>query len=87
MDRILIQEITVPSKLPIIVECRNIKHLWIQGLPLSLAYICNWMAASQHMQVIVTHSLMHEHHLITHHLNFKDIPSIEDGSITCIPIG
>ncbi|KAL5477550.1 hypothetical protein EMCRGX_G024361 [Ephydatia muelleri] len=87
VDMILIQEITVPSILPKIVECRTIKHLWIQGLPLGLAYISYWMAASQHMQVIVTHSLMHEHHLITHHLNLKDIPSIEDGSIPCIPIG
>ena len=87
IDMVLIQEIAVPSMLPKIDECKNIKHLWIQGLPLGLAYICNRMAASQHMQVIVTHSLMHEHHLITHHLNLKDIPSIEDGSIPCIPIG
>eukprot|EP00731_Ephydatia_muelleri_P022968 Em0015g551a len=86
-DMVLIQEIAVPSMLPKINECKNIKHLWIQGLPLGLAYICNWMAASQHMRTIVTHSLMHEHHLITHHLNLKDIPSIEDGSIPCIPIG
>ena len=87
VDMVLIQEIAVPSILPQIVESKNIKHLWIQGLPLGLAYISNWMAASQHMQVIVTHSLMHEHLLITHHLNLKDIPSIEDGSIPCIPIG
>eukprot|EP00731_Ephydatia_muelleri_P022936 Em0015g519a len=86
-DMLVIPENIVPSILPKIVECKNIKHLWIQGLPLGLAYISNWMAASQHMQVIVTHSLMHEHHLITHHLNLKDIPSIEDGSIPCIPIG
>ena len=87
-DLLVIPEITVPLILPKIVEHKlSIKHLWIQGLPLGLAYISNWMAASQHMQVIVTHSLMHERHLITHHLNLKDIPSIEDGSIPCIPIG
>eukprot|EP00731_Ephydatia_muelleri_P022965 Em0015g548a len=87
-DLLVIPEITVSLILPKIVEHKlSIKGLWIQGLPLGLAYISNWMAASQHMQVIVTHSLMHERHLITHHLNLKDIPSIEDGSIPCIPIG
>ena len=86
-DLLVISEITVPSILPKIVGCNNIKHLWIQGLPLGLAYISKWMTASQHVQVIVTHSLVHEQHLITHHLNLKDVPSIEDGSIPCIPIG
>eukprot|EP00731_Ephydatia_muelleri_P006730 Em0003g978a len=86
VDMILIQEIAVPSILPKIVRCK-VKLLWIQGLPLGLAYISKWMAASQHVRVIVAHSLVHEQHLITHHLNLKDIPSIEDGSIPCIPIG
>ena len=86
-DLLVIPEITVRLILPKIVGCNNIKHLWIQGLPLGLAYISKWMTASQHVQVIVTHSLVHEQHLITHHLNLKDIPSIEDGSIPCIPIG
>eukprot|EP00731_Ephydatia_muelleri_P006697 Em0003g945a len=86
VDMILIQEIAVPSILPKIVRCK-VKLLWIQGLPLGLAYISKWMAASQHVCVIVAHSLVHEQHLITHHLNLKDIPSIEDGSIPCIPIG
>ena len=87
-DLLVIPEITVPSLLPKIFGCKKVKHLWIQGLSLALAYIFNkWMTDAQHVQVIVTHSLVHEQHLITHHLNLKDIPSIEDGSIPCIPIG
>ena len=84
---LVIPEITVPSILPKIVGCKGIKYLWIHGLPLGLAYISKWITASQHVQVIVTHSLVPEQHLITHHFNLKDIPSIEDGSIPCIPIG
>ena len=87
-DLLVIPEITVPSLLPKMFGCKKVKHLWVQGLSLALAYIFNkWMTDAQHVQVIVTHSLVHEQHLITHHLNLKDIPSIEDGSIPCIPIG
>ena len=87
VDSVLIPEISVPSTLPKIVGCKSIKHLWIHGLPLGLAYITNWITTLQHIQVIVTHSLVPEQHLITHHFNLKDIPSIEDGSIPCTPIG
>ena len=86
-DILVIPEITAPSILPKIVGSKGVKYLWIQGLPLGLAYITKWITASQHVQVIVTHSLVPEQHLITHHFNLKDILSIEDGSIPCIPIG
>ena len=88
-DLLVIPEITVPSLLPKVFGCKKVKHIWIHGLSLGHAYISNkWMPASQHVhEVIVTHSLILEQHLITHYLNLKDIPSIEDGSIPCIPIG
>ena len=86
-DMVVIPETTIPAILPKILGCNSIKYLWIQGLPLGLAYISKWITASHHVQVIVTHSLVPEQHLITHHFNLKDIPSIEDGSIPCIPIG
>ena len=86
-DLLVIPEITVPALLPKVFGCK-VKRIWIHGLSLGLAYISNkWMTASQHVQIIVTHSLIVEQHLITHHLNLKDVPSIEDGSIPCIPIG
>ena len=87
-DLLVIPEITVPSLLPKVFGCKKVRHVWIHGLHFGLAYISNkWMTASRHVQVIVTHSLIQEQHLITHHLNLKGIPSIEDGRIPCIHIG
>ena len=86
-NMVVIPETTIPYIIPKIVGCNWIKHFWIQGLPLGLAYISKWTTALQHVQVIVTHSLVPEQHLITHHFNLKNIPSIQDDSIPCLPIG
>ena len=82
---LIVPDILVPRLIQDLPQTWPKKQIWIQGLPLGLAHVCK-AAEKLYTRVLVTHSLLPNDLLITHHFDL-DSSSMPPLGTSWTPIG